>query len=264
MPGRNALSKSGPAGGAAGVDARFEPTLALEAQAGVVHLWLLEVGSEDLCAEAAWRGLLSADELARNEAFRDSGARRLHLAGRALLRATLSRYAPLPPGQWRFRANAHGRPVIDHDDVGWDLGFNLAHTDGLVALVVSSGSELGVDVETSDRQVEVDDLAPLVCAPEEAAALAEAPVELRNEMFLHLWTLKEAYLKARGVGLSGAMTSCVFDMGASAGHGDFAALRTEDGQGWRFAQRRPTPGHVLAIARRGRWGGLRVIETPPV
>ncbi len=173
---------------------------ALEREA---HLWLAR---PDAALEpellGAWRGLLSPEERAQHDRYRVDRARRLFLTGRALVRTTLSRYADVDPRDWRFEFGPHGRPEICGPAGIPPLTFNLSHTAGLVACLVTLGLEVGVDVESTRREVRERRLAEHSFAPSEAAAVAEAPDAGLAERFFSYWTLKEAYIKARGMGLA--------------------------------------------------------------
>lgn len=200
---------------------------------------------------ARLRDLLSDDERVRHDRLRVPAARDAFLLGRALVRITLSRYAGRPAAAWRFRTNAFGRPEIaETHDPG--LRFSTSHTRGLVAVLVSLGREVGLDVEDATQ-----DASRLVAAareifsPAEAAALAALPAPRRSALFFRYWTLKEAYAKARGEGLLLPLDrfGFVLEDGApprlSGGPGS-----TEDPDTWQFAQMHVGPFLLAAAVRR--------------
>ena len=89
---------------------------------------------------------LDQAERTRASAFRFAHDRSLYEAAHVCLRLALSQHAPLAPQDWRFSHNAWGKPFIANPEVtGWY--FNLAHTQGMIALVISRDSRIGVDVE---------------------------------------------------------------------------------------------------------------------
>lgn len=160
----------------------------------------------------ACTAILSEDERIRAERFRFDRHRREYLATHALARTALAHNHPLPPAAWRFLANAHGKPAADPD---CGLRFNLSNAADLVVCLIARGSEVGVDVEPLARAAEIVDLAPHVFSPAEQAQLAGLSATERLERGVSLWVLKEAYMKARGLGLSIPLKgfSFLFDAG---------------------------------------------------
>ncbi len=198
-----------PGAAAAAAPDRASSLAALEREA---HLWLAR---PDAVVEpellGAWRALLAPDERAQYERYRVDRARRLFLTGRALARTTLSRYVDVEPRDWRFETGPHGRPAISGPAGIPPLAFNLSHTDGLVTCLVTLGDEAGVDVESTRRRVRERRLAEHSFAPSEAAAVAAAPEAGLAERFFSFWTLKEAYIKARGMGLALPLRRFAYD-----------------------------------------------------
>jgi 4'-phosphopantetheinyl transferase len=143
--------------------------------------------------------LLSEDEQARWKRFRFPRHAREFLATRALVRTALSHYDPRAPAAWRFQANEHGKPAAEQ---AASLCFNLSNSPGLVVCLISHGAEVGVDVEPHERADTIAELAPDVFSPLELAQLEELRGIERADRALSLWTLKEAYIKARGLGLA--------------------------------------------------------------
>jgi 4'-phosphopantetheinyl transferase len=156
---------------------------------------------------------LSVDEHERVARMQFPEGRHQQLVTRGMVRQVLSRHAPeVAPGDWRFERNAHGRPRIAGAPAAGDLQFNLAHTPGLVAVAVARAAEIGVDVERTDKP------APLAVARRyfsaaEVAELGGLPLADQPRMFHRLWTLKEAYLKAIGTGVTGGLGSMTFHFG---------------------------------------------------
>jgi 4'-phosphopantetheinyl transferase len=171
-----------------------------DAPAGA-DLWLLEEEAiEELAARTPLAELATAEERARYDRLRQEQVRRRFVGARLLSRHALSAYADVPPEAWRFRMNRHGRPDLDPNP--WNLVFNLSHTAGLVACVITRGRACGVDVERSPARPEAMALADRWFAPEERAYLEETPPEARGDRFLEYWVLKEAFTKALGEGLT--------------------------------------------------------------
>ncbi|ATA56050.1 phosphopantetheinyl transferase [Variovorax boronicumulans] len=220
--------------------------------AGEIHLWFCfhgDAGSPALTA--ACRALLSAQELSKQARFHFARDRHRELLTRTLVRSVLSRYAPVVPHAWQFTSNAFGRPRIGAPDAleAVGLNFNLSHTDGLIVLAVARHIELGVDTENIERKAALD-VANHYFSPAEARALDALPAAFQAERFFELWTLKESYIKARGLGLQIPLDSFGFALDDPGTIG-FARSDSRTGddpaQGWDFWQLRPTPKHLVAL-----------------
>jgi len=204
------------------------------------------------------RPFISENEWARVATFRDPFHAWSSAATRALLRAMLSRYHGADPMAWHFLTEPGGRPHVDMDRLPHAVTaetrprFSLSHTRGLAACMVSLGpwpswAELGVDVEFTDRPLSPGRLANRFFHPEEAAALALLPQgHPRQDLFLTLWTRKEAVLKALGMGIANhlALYSCLGEPGQVNGPADM----TGDSTGWRLFSGDPTPAHRMSWA----------------
>ncbi len=214
------------------------------------HLWLARPAAFAGPAQLArCRALLTGDERARADRHRFPQDRRTSLVTRALVRVTLSRYCEVPPGRWRFRTNDHGRPEIASPAT--PLRFNLSHTAGLVVCLVSRGRELGVDTEHLRQDRRWLDLADRFFAPAEARALREVPPPARPRRFLEYWTLKEAYVKARGRGLTLPLSGFRFDLPAPPPAGirvRFTPAVDDDPARWQFTLQSLETGHLVATA----------------
>jgi 4'-phosphopantetheinyl transferase len=220
----------------------------LQLRAGEVDVWLTSLADIGPAQELGCHQLLSEQERAKWQRFLVPHARLQYLVTRALVRTTLSRYADVPSTAWRFEANSYGRPHVSPLHALRDLHFNLSNTKGLVVCAVSRDEEIGIDVETVSRDVDIDGLAPSVFAPAELADFRRTAVEDRIERFFSYWTLKEAYIKARGMGLSLPLDGFWLDLS-----GRSPVLRVTDRcpdvpERWRFYQYVPTDAHRMAIA----------------
>jgi 4'-phosphopantetheinyl transferase len=212
--------------------------------------WLdpVALGADAEAVARAW-SWLDEEERARHAAIASDRQRTEFLAAHALLRGTLSRFGPLAPAAWRFVRDAHGAPRLAAGHGCEWLRFSLAHTAGLVAVAVARDRAVGVDVEDRERSLDWRSVARTGFAPDEAAGLeAQATEELRRERFFALWTLKEAYLKARGLGLALPLRDVAFAVDGEGGD-SLTEPRTGllDGRpAWRFARFSPTARHRVA------------------
>ena len=214
------------------------------------HLWLARPEQFTDPAElASYRAMLTDDEREKIDRFRFARDRHTCLITRALVRTTLSRYQDVPPDRWRFQTNDHGRPDVSAP--ASPVRFNLSHTDGLIACLVSRDRDVGVDVEHLARAGRRLELADRYFAPREAAALRRMTAAGRPTRFLEYWTLKESYIKARGLGLAIPLADFSFDLPARSA--DDIAIRftpaiDDEPSRWQFGFERLASGHLVATA----------------
>ena len=176
-------------------------------------------------------------------------------AARALARAALSRHADVDPHAWTFGHGEHGKPQIAGPPAAPPLHFNVAHTQGLVVCLVAHGREVGVDAEFLGRHSDIALLARRCLSIAEQQALWALPAPAQARRFLVHWTLKEAYLKARGIGLGLPLAEITLladddpatpagpptDFTLGPGVGDTPAR-------WQIERCHLTPDHVAAFA----------------
>lgn len=167
----------------------------VRASRGELHVWWAR---SDSVPEAAL-DLLGPAERERYSRLRFDESRRSHLAAHAMLRILLQTYAhdvadaPLERG-------IHGKPSISGAPE-----FNLSHTRGVVACIFAAEAdaalEVGIDVEIVRRTTDWRRLMPRVMCGDEIESLLALPVDAQQPRFYELWTMKEAWAKARGEGL---------------------------------------------------------------
>ena len=218
----------------------------LQLQAGQVDVWLTSLvgfSDQDACLQ-----LLSEPERDQWSRFRVEDARLQYLVTRALVRTTLSRYAEVSAKNWQFGMNKYGRPHISQPKAVCDLCFNLSNTTGLVVCAVSKDCEVGIDVENLARTVDIDELAPSVFAPAELADFRWCGEQDRYNRFFSYWTLKESYIKARGMGLSIPLDAFWFELGGSSPLLYVTDRCPDIPERWRFYQYAPTDEHMMAVA----------------
>jgi 4'-phosphopantetheinyl transferase len=200
----------------------------------------------------ALESLLSAEERTRQRRFLFERDRHQFLIAHALVRSVLSHYATGVPAQaWKFASDPHGKPRIVAPAEFVRLHFNLAHTCGMAVCAVTWEREIGVDVEDVEgREIDAG-LFRYCLTPSELAHLESLPAEQRKEAFFDYWTLKEAYLKARGLGLALPLKAFSFQLdGDGPPRVAFSPQVRDDPQGWQFVHLRSTPRHRIAVAVR--------------
>lgn len=214
------------------------------------HLWWWrpDASSAETLAQRG-TALLAADELARYRRFLAPHAAQTFLAARVFVRSVLSEYCSTTPADWRFDTNPWGRPRIATASSPTGLNFNLSHKPGCVACLTGHGRALGVDVEdTAANRPHVLELAERFFSPTEAAELNALPADRQFDRFYELWTLKESYIKARGMGLSLGLSRFSFSPEGSAAKVRFDSGFPDDPAAWEFRLFHPDPQHVIATA----------------
>jgi 4'-phosphopantetheinyl transferase len=168
-----------------------------------IHVWLVTTTDPDVnlvsCA-----ALLSVDEQARAEKFIFDKDRRLYTVAHAALRSILSIYLKTAPTSIEFTAGSNGKPGLAGDLSG-DLRFNLSHSGDRAMIAAVFGREIGVDIESVKEGFAFDEVAEHFFTAREVAALRALPSRLQRRAFYRCWTSKEAFLKAKGTGLSGEL-----------------------------------------------------------
>lgn len=210
--------------------------------------WFAYDGGFDESTSARYAELMTPEECERHRRFVFQRDRDLFLATRALARTTLSRYADVQPAGWRFVSDGYGKPSIAQPPATPALHFNLANTPGMVACAVSvAHAAVGVDVEGTARAAASLDIADRFFSPAETASLRALPPAAQPSRFLELWTLKESYIKARGLGLSLPLDAFTLTLDGPHASIAFDARIADDPTHWRFASIQAGPGHVIAV-----------------
>ncbi len=228
----------------------------LELPPDAAHLWyVFPEDVHDPYLLAAYHLLMSPEEAVQQARFRFPEGRHEYLVTRALVRAVLSAYAPVAPRAWQFVRNRHGRPEIAGPAGAPALRFNLSNTRGLIVCLVTQGREVGVDVEDTTRKGETVGVADRFFSPSEALALRALPASRQRDRFFDYWTLKEAYIKARGMGLAIPLDHFSFHLDEPAGiRIEFDPALPDDPERWQFCLWSPTERHRMAAALQKRRG----------
>ncbi|MDE2761470.1 MAG: 4'-phosphopantetheinyl transferase superfamily protein [Gemmatimonadota bacterium] len=172
---------------------------------GVVYVW---EGRLDVPARAgtAARALLSRDERARADRFVYDRHRRRYTVAQAHLRRVLAGLTGTSPAGIDFRFGRHGKPHLPGGP-----SFNQSHSEERIMIAVAAEGRVGVDIEEIRMVKHMLGIAARNFARDESARLHTAPAHERRELFFRLWTRKEAFLKALGVGLTHSLRSFSVD-----------------------------------------------------
>ena len=191
----------------------------------------------------AW---LNPEELRRHARFRVDDDRRMFLLGRVMSKLLVGRALGVAPDAWQWREGAQVRPEIAAPVT--PVRFNLAHSAGLVVCALATNREVGVDVENLDRQPVEPALVERCCSATEMADIAAQPAARQHDRFLVYWTLKEAYLKARGLGISVTLADVSFQLETDRARIRFLNSLQGTDDRWAFQLAQPTARHLVAAA----------------
>jgi 4'-phosphopantetheinyl transferase len=218
------------------------------------HIWLASPDEHsDPKLLARYSNCLSEEERKKCASFRFFQDRISYLVGHALLRTALSSYTGVPPEEWVFTCSPTGRPEILGVKDSPPFRFNISRTRGMQACLIVLSIDAGVDIENTGRDIDPIGIAEQLFSQEEICDLRSLPEALQRERFFSYWTLKEAYSKALGMGLSLPFNLFRFDLDSSGAPRLCASrVHNDDPLCWQFAQLSPAPSYVLSAAlRRG-------------
>lgn len=236
--------------------------------ANEAHVWLIRPAQ--ICDPHLlehYGTLLSPEEVAREERLINTELRQLFRVSHALVRVTLSRYAKVAPADWKFQEGAQGRPEIIPGPGIPALRFNLSHTQGLVACVATQEIDCGVDVERVGRVKNLEGVARRVFSDVELEDLLERSGADREGRFTDFWVLKEAYIKARGMGFQLPLRDIQFRISEEgASEIDFATGFDDSASEWQLHLQNqlyfdePMTTFRLGVALRcGESGGRKIV-----
>jgi 4'-phosphopantetheinyl transferase len=215
----------------------------IELYVGIIDQARLEA-SYDAC-----RAILSPDEKLRAARFVFARHRQHYVLAHGLLRYALSDAAPqIAPSEWSFRTDRYGRPFVAGPANPEQLYFNLSHTDGCVACVVSGYEAVGVDVECVQDRAFLMETAATAFSAEEVQLLRGLAGDELIERFFAYWTVREAFLKAKGRGLDFPLDAFSMHVSADGITLNCGPSIDDNPARWRFAIDVPSPSHRLAIA----------------
>jgi 4'-phosphopantetheinyl transferase len=216
-----------------------------------VHVWFIDLREPGLSINGL-KNVLSPQECFRAEKFKFQKDRVPYIIAHAALRRILAGYLELDPSQLEFREGPYGKPELVSTTRSETLNFNLSHSHQAALVAVTPGRQIGVDIEYIKREFEWQEVAERFFAPGEIARLRELPEEKQQRGFFTCWTRKEAYIKAKGGGLSIPLQ----DFEVSLSPGEPASLMScisdpEETARWSLAEIDVGPEYAAAVAVQG-------------
>jgi 4'-phosphopantetheinyl transferase len=174
-----------------------------ELNPGDVHIWRAHLPSHANALHQYYE-ILSKEEANRAERFKFADHQERFIIAKGMLRSILSRYLNLPPQAIIFSYGQHGKPSIDISHTsGQTLQFNQSDSQDFAVYGITMRREIGIDIEYMQRAgISRDDIARRYFSSTEYDSLMHLPESRREAAFYRLWTCKEAFLKAIGLGLS--------------------------------------------------------------
>lgn len=230
---------------------------------GDVHVWRADLSRLDARAREL-ADVLSADELERAARFRFERDRLRFVLARAALKIILGLYLESKPDSVCFTHNSFGKPSVDAAGARGPLHFNASHSHELALYAFSAEQEVGVDVEHIRAEFASEEVAARFFSRREVEALRGVAPEQRPRAFFDCWARKEAYVKARGEGLSYPLDKFVVSLAPR----ETAALlcdelAPEEPPEWFLAELRPAPDYAAALAVRSRGVKLKLFDWSP-
>jgi 4'-phosphopantetheinyl transferase len=232
----------------------------VEARNDEVHIWRAALDVLPSHVENL-RTILSNDERERAARFHFERDRSRFIVGRAFLRILIGRYLQKMPSEIQLSYGANGKPFVAGQEEA-RFSFNLSHSGCLALYAVTRGREIGVDLERISALMNMEAIAERFFSAQEVAALKELSPDRRQKAFFTCWTRKEAYVKARGEGLSIPLDAFSVSLRPE----DLPSLKVQgdpkESSRWSLLAIDPDPDYVGAVAVEGRAPVLRCWHCP--
>ena len=220
-------------------------------ESGAVHVWRasLDEGASQI---DRFERTLALDERSRAGRFHFHRDRERFVVARGILRDILGRYTSRAPESLSFSYSSYGKPALVPESGAEAIRFNISHSHGTALYVVTRSREIGVDLELIRDGLEIEQIAERFFSRSEVSALCALPAQIRRRAFFLCWTRKEAYIKARGEGLSLPLDQ--FEV--SLVPGEPAALMSAQGDSneafrWSLQELFPAADYAAALAIEG-------------
>lgn len=228
-----------------------------------VHIWRVSL-NVTVSYQNRLKSILSVDEKYRAKNYRFLVDRNRFIVARGVLRIILGFYLNMKPDKLQFSYGPYEKPELVDQPDGHAVGFNVSHSHGLGLCAVTQGRKLGVDLEKIRPDFINEQIPEHFFSPQEVAKLRALPVLLQEKAFFRCWTRKEAYLKAKGGGLSFELNQ--FEV--SFAPGEPAAILNifddpKEKNRWSLIDIDPGPGYAGALAVEGLGLHTRYLQWEP-
>ncbi len=212
-----------------------------------VHIWMLDIESYGENVNK-FREILSREEQEKAKRFYSSFLQESFIISRGCLRIILSRYLGIKPQKISFIYNQKGKPLLDRE-IFPKIEFNLSHKNNYAVYGISK-EKIGIDLEKIDDKVQVENIAKRFFCEEESHYIINLSSEKKVEYFFKLWTIKEAYLKAIGEGLSAGLDSICLTLDENNQKIKFLKKKKdqEEDNNWQLKTRNLSDNYIMSIA----------------
>lgn len=225
--------------------------------AASIHIWAVELDDASFDATRALK-LLSADEQSRSAKFVFERDRRRYAMAHTALRRILAGYLGTDAADLQFVAGENGKPSLAAIFAGAGVQFNLSHSHECALIAVAQRQDVGVDIEFVKADFSFAEVAERFFTAKEVAALRALPVHLQCHAFYKCWTSKEAFLKAKGTGLSGKLD----EVEIALDNDDRVRIGARV-PGWSLAELSPGEGYEGAVVLAGDAGRIQTYRWQP-
>lgn len=219
---------------------------------GEVHIWSASL-SESASRKDLYESYLDNQETKRARRYSFELARTRFIVARGILRDLLATYTKTEPGAVKFRYGAKGKPYLAKS-ISQPIYFNSTDSQSEAMFAFCLGGELGIDLELESRKVRHEMIASRKFSSLEHQIYQDCEVGERKKYFLNVWTRKEAFGKARGVGIWYPLNSVdlVADQKLSS-----VVVRDDSGVTWEVLKITPTKGLIATLVTEGTGWQLR-------
>ena len=229
---------------------------------GIVDVWFCFTNDNRLrLAQENYEAMLSQSELQQYQQLKHIDNGWDYLVSRALLRTVLAEYCELTPDELEFQVNDFGKPELSNSNLSTVIQFNTAHTNGLTMCVVTCDDAIGVDAECRAENPSILDVAEDYFSTLELQALKCRDEAQQLDYFYRYWTLKEAYIKARGEGLSIPLHDFSVVLGSD---GEFEEFIGPEAECWDFRLLCQNADYTAALSMNNQINGLNFFHSVPL
>lgn len=215
-----------------------------------VHIWRIDL-SDFLNEKQALHSLLSPDERQRAEKYRFEKDRDRYVIRRGILRKILGSYLKRNDEQLRFTYNRNGKQFLDIETGERTISYNTSFSADIAVAAVAFKGKVGIDVEFVDHEFPKFDVADRYFSVDEVSAIRSLPADLQTAAFFNCWTLKEAYVKALGEGLSRQMPKLKISTDIEDSKTIQISADPKVTKGWFISSFIPKPSYIAAVAYEG-------------
>ena len=214
------------------------------------HVWfVIPENIRDNKVITEFFSLLSTEEINKHNRFHFKEDKHQYLVSHAFVRSVLSKYLDKQPGDLKFHNTKNGKPEILLNHSNRLVRFNLSHTKGLTVCIVTMNDDCGIDTEKIDNKTASIDVARLMFSESEFEFIKNLSGSTYLKEFFTRWTLREAYVKALGLGIGYPTNKLLFNIVDDNNIG-LLIEETNDAicQYWQFHTMQPTSNHIVSIA----------------